>query len=103
LRIAKRLLGALRGLAGLLYAVTIGIFKALEEQSVEALRLEYLELENAFLSLVLGGLMGLHLVPIGLAMELLPELREEVAIMERRHFLGSDVVAEYFSGLGGEW
>ncbi len=70
---------------------------------MEVLRLEYLELENAFLSLVLGGMMGLHLVPMGLSMELLPLLKDEISIMERRHFLGGDVVAEYFAGLGGEW
>ncbi len=101
--ILAALAGAFRELARIAYNLTIGIFRALEEQSIEALRLEYLELENAFLSLVLGGMMGLHLVPLGLAVELLPELKDEVAIMEKRHFLGSDVVAEYFAGLGGEW
>lgn len=87
----------------IVYNLTIGIFKALEDQSIEVLRLQYLELENAFLSLVLGGMMGLHLVPMGLSMELLPHLKDEIRIMEQRHFLGSDVVAEYFAGLGGEW
>ena len=81
----------------------MGIFRALEEQSIEVLRLEYLELENAFLSLVLGGMMGLHLVPMGLSMEILPLVKDEIRIMEQRHFLGSDVVAEYFAGMGGEW
>ncbi len=45
----------------------------------------------------------MHLVPIGLSMELAPLLAEEVKILEKRHFLGGDVLAEYFSELGGEW
>jgi len=92
-----------REVASIVYNLTIGIFRALEEQSIEVLNLEYLELENAFLSLVLGGMMGLHLVPMGLAVELLPDLKDEISIMEKRHFLGGDVVAEYFSSMGGEW
>ncbi len=80
-----------------------GIFKAMEEQSVETLQLQLRELENAFLSLVLGGMVGLPLVPMGLAAELAPLLRDEVRVMEKMHFLGADVLADYFSTLGGEW
>ncbi len=80
-----------------------GLFEAMKQDSVSVLHLEYLEAENAFLSLVIGGLVGLHLVPIGLSMELAPLLAEEVKILEKRHFLGGDVLAEYFSELGGEW
>ena len=80
-----------------------GIFRAMEEQSVETLQLQLRELENAFLSLVLGGMVGLPLVPMGLAAELAPLLRDEVRVMEKMHFLGADVLADYFSTLGGEW
>jgi len=100
---ADRLKSAIRELGRLLYNITLGIFKGIEEQSVEVLRLQYLELENAFLSLVVGGMVGLNAVPLGLAMELLPLLRDEIAIMESRHFLGSDVMADFFSAMGGEW
>ncbi|MCE4599998.1 MAG: hypothetical protein F7C38_00325 [Desulfurococcales archaeon] len=80
-----------------------GIFQAMKQDSVSVLELEYLEAENAFLSLVIGGLVGLHIVPLGLSMELAPLLKDEISIMEKRHFLGSDVLADYFSELGGEW
>ncbi|MEB3851241.1 MAG: hypothetical protein LRS49_01490 [Desulfurococcales archaeon] len=101
-----RLRGALRMAAASLREVAAlfrGLFTALEEQSVETLQLQLREMENAFLSLVLGGMVGLPLVPMGLAAELAPLLREEVRVMERMHFLGADVLADYFSSLGGEW
>ncbi len=100
---ASRLAGLLRELARAAYGLTIGIFKAVHEQGVEALQLQEAELNNAFLSLVLGGMVGLPLAPIGLAAELLPLLKDEVRVMETRHFLGADVLADYFSSMGGEW
>ena len=87
----------------IIHNLTIGIFKGMIEQSVETLQLQLLDLENAFLTLVVGGLVGMPLVPIGIAMELLPSLENELRILEERHFLGSDVLAEYFGTLGGEW
>lgn len=101
--VKKRLVTALRELADIIYNLTIGVFKGIEEQSVEMLRLQYLELENAFLSIVMGGMVGLNAVPMGLAMELLPLLKDEIKIMESRHFLGSDIMADYFAAMGGEW
>ena len=92
-----------KGVAKLLYRLTLGFFEAVHQQSVEALQLQERELENAFLSLVLGGLVGLPLVPIGLAADLVPLLKDEIKILEERHFLGSDVIAQYFGSMGGEW
>jgi len=92
-----------RELLQLLWNLTVGIFRAMEEQSVEVLRLQYLEMENAFLSLVYGGMVGLPLVPMGLAMELAPLVGDELKLLEQRAFLGADVIGDYFSGLGGEW
>ena len=80
-----------------------GINEAIREDSVEVLTLQYLEMENAFLSLVFGGLVGLPLVPLGVAMELAPLIKEEVKIMERKHQQGPDVISDFFSTLGGEW
>lgn len=101
--VRSSLIKAFKELSRIVYNLTIGVFKGIEEQSTEMLRLQYLELENAFLSIVLGGMVGLNAVPIGLAMELLPLLRDEIRIMESRHFLGSDVMADYFAAMGGEW
>jgi hypothetical protein len=81
----------------------LGIFTAFEEESTETLQLQLREMENAFLSLVLGGLVGLPLVPMGLAAELAPLLKDEVRTLEKMHFLRADVLADYFSRLGGEW
>ena len=80
-----------------------GVFQAFREQSVEALEQQRLELENAFLNLVLGGLVGVPLVPTAISKELLPLLAEEIKILEHRAFLGADTYADLFSTLGGEW
>lgn len=99
----KGLKALVKGLASALYKFTLGFFEAAHQQSVEALQLQERELENAFLSLVLGGLVGLPLVPLGLAAELAPLLKDEVKVLEERHFLGPDVIGQYFGGMGGEW
>ncbi len=93
----------LQEIAEIIYNLTVGIFKGMIEQSVETLQIQLLDLENAFLTLVVGGLVGMPLVPIGIAMELMPHLEGELKVLEERHFLGSDVLAEYFGTLGGEW
>ena len=94
---------ALRKLLWGLRELVRGQAESLRQQSVEALRLEYLELENAFLTLVLGSAVGMPLMPLGLSMELLPHLRDELALLERRHALGGDTLAEFFGSMGGEW
>lgn len=76
---------------------------ALVEQSTEALELEMLELEHAFLTLVLGSLVGLPLAPLGLAAELAPLLEDEVRVLYERTWRGGDVISDLFSRLGGEW
>ncbi len=81
----------------------VGMHVALVEQSTEALELEMLELEHAFLTLVLGGLVGLPVAPLGLAAELAPLLEDEVKILYERTWRGGDVVSDLFSRLGGEW
>jgi len=80
-----------------------GIFQAMREQSVETLEQEYLDLEMAFLTMILGGIIGIPLIPGRVARELLPLVADEIKIMEKRAFLGTDVIADYFSTLGGEW
>jgi len=80
-----------------------GIFQAMREQSIETLEQEYLDLEMAFLTMILGGIIGIPLIPGRVARELLPLVTDEIKIMEKRAFLGTDVIAEYFSTLGGEW
>ena len=98
-----RLPSPLHRLLGELGNLLRGQIEGLKQQSVEAIRLEYLELENAFLTLVLGSAVGMPLMPLGLSMELLPLVKEELAVMERRHRLGGDTLAEFFGSLGGEW
>ncbi|MCE4614191.1 MAG: hypothetical protein F7B60_01490 [Desulfurococcales archaeon] len=75
----------------------------MREQSVETLEQEYLDLEMAFLTMILGGIIGIPLIPGRVARELLPLVTDEIKIMEKRAFLGADVIADYFSTLGGEW
>ncbi|ABM80661.1 hypothetical protein [Hyperthermus butylicus] len=85
------------------FAFLKGMGEALIEQSVEALELEYIELEHAFLSMVLGSLVGLPLAPLGIAAELAPYLEKEVHILFDRTWRGSDTIADFFSRFGGEW
>ncbi len=75
----------------------------MREQSVETLEQEYLDLESAFLTMILGGLVGIPIIPSRVARELLPLVADEIRIMEKRAFLGADVIADYFSTMGGEW
>ncbi len=75
----------------------------MSEQSVETLAPESLDLESAFLTMILGGLVGIPIIPGRVARELLPLVADEIKIMEKRAFLGSDVIADYFSTMGGEW
>lgn len=80
-----------------------GMGQALRERSVGVLAFEYLELENAFLSLVFGSLVGLPLLPLGVARELAPLAAKELRVMEERHARGSDVISDLFDALKGEW
>ena len=98
-----RLLGLLARLAREARLLLGGLHQALVEQSVEALELEEAELEHAFLSLVLGSLVGLPLAPMGLAAELAPLLEDEARILFQRTWRGGDVVSDLFSSMGGEW
>ncbi len=80
-----------------------GLGESLVEQSTEALRLEFLELEHAFLSILLGSLVGLPIVPYRISIELLPLVRKEISILIERSRRGGDVISDLFSTLGGEW
>ncbi len=68
--------------------------------AVDMLRLEYDELENAFLTILVGSLAGVPLAPPGIALEVLPLLKDELAVMYERHVLARDALAEY-AALGG--
>jgi hypothetical protein len=81
----------------------VGMNQALIEQRVEALEIEYLELEHAFLTMILGGLVGLPLAPLSVAAELSPHLEKEVNILFNRTWRGADTIADLFSSMGGEW
>jgi len=98
-----RLLDAARRLVRELVSFFKGMGEALVEQSVESLQLEYLELEHTFLTLVLGSLVGLPLAPMGVAVELAPELEKEVKILFERTWRGVNTIADFFSSFGGEW
>lgn len=64
------------------------------EQVIELTRHEARELENVFVLLLMGSLTGLPAPPSFLAVELLPYLEHELAVMNRRAVDASDVLAE---------
>jgi hypothetical protein len=80
-----------------------GFNQAMLEQSVEALEAEYFELENAFLTMLFGPLIGVKTIPALLSLELLEAVKEEVSILESRGFRGEDVLGDLMSSIGGEW
>jgi hypothetical protein len=80
-----------------------GFNQAMLEQSVEALEAEYVELENAFLTMLFGPLIGVKTIPALLSLELLEAVKEEVSILESRGFKGEDVLGDLMSSIGGEW
>ncbi len=99
----SRIKGFFRDITKLVKNATVGFFQGMYEEGVETLNSQYLEMENLFLTLVFGGFVGMPLAPIGISMELMPLLKDEIKLLEERHFLGYDVLANYFSTLGGEW
>lgn len=80
-----------------------GVHQALVEESVSALEGEYLELEYAFLLIVLGPLVGVKTITPLLSLELLDALKGEVGVLASRAYKGEDVIGDLMSALGGEW
>lgn len=80
-----------------------GINQAIIEDSVSALELEHNELEAAFLTMVLGSLVGVTTLSPILSLELLETLKNEIKILESRAARGEDVLGDLMASLGGEW
>ncbi|MEO3993998.1 MAG: hypothetical protein QN229_06830 [Desulfurococcaceae archaeon TW002] len=80
-----------------------GINQAIIEDSVDALELEHNELEAAFLTMVLGSLVGVTTLSPILSLELLEVLKDEIKILENRAARGKDVLGDLMASLGGEW
>ncbi|MCX8184751.1 MAG: hypothetical protein RMI56_00970 [Sulfolobales archaeon] len=78
-----------------------GIREAMIEESVSVLKAEYIELENVFLLIVLGPLVGIKTITPLLSLELLEPLISEIRILESRSVKGEDVLDELVSSLGG--
>ncbi|RUM46930.1 MAG: hypothetical protein DSY37_04135 [Hyperthermus sp.] len=97
------MINKLKDIVKTMLAFAKGMQQALVEQSVETLELELLELQHAFLSIVVGSLAGLPLAPIGLAAELAPLLEDEMKILFERTWRGGDAISDLFSRMGGEW
>lgn len=80
-----------------------GVNQAIVEDSISALELEHNELEAAFLTIVLGSLIGVTTLSPILSLELLEALRNEIKILENRALRGEDVLGDLMASLGGEW
>jgi len=80
-----------------------GVNQAIIEDSVSALELEHNELEAAFLTMVLGPLVGVATLSPILSLELLGALKNEVKVLESRAVRGEDVLGDLMASLGGEW
>ncbi|MEM0046761.1 MAG: hypothetical protein QXR92_05315 [Fervidicoccaceae archaeon] len=80
-----------------------GMNRAVLEDSVSALQLEYSEMLATFVTIVLGPLVGVKTVSPILSMELLEALKDEIKVLESRAVRGDDVLGDLMSSLGGEW
>lgn len=80
-----------------------GVNQAIVEDSISALELEHNELEAAFLTIVLGSLIGVTTLSPILSLELLEALRNEIKVLENRALKGEDVLGDLMASLGGEW
>lgn len=60
------------------------------EKAVDVLEFELKELENIFSLLILGGFVGLPSPPAPIALELLPSMEREIAIMLSRADFAQD-------------
>jgi hypothetical protein len=94
----ERLIGVLREIS----LMVKGFHQAMLEESVGALEAEYVELENAFLTMLFGPLIGIKTAPALLTLELLESVKGEISILESRGYRGEDVLGDLMA-LGGEW
>ena len=99
-RVARLLASAFGVIAGMVREANKTIFDIARGHAVDMLKLEHDELENAFLTILVGSMAGMPLAPPGLAMELLPLVKDELGLMLDRHARSRDLIAEYAS-LGG--
>lgn len=97
------LLSKIRSLLSEFILFIKGLNQAILEQSVEALEAEYIELENAFLTILFGSLIGIKTTPALLSLEILHAVKEEISILESRGIKGEDVLGDLMASLGGEW
>ena len=93
----------LQKLLAVLREALSGLSAAAHEQAVEAIELEAKELETLFYTLLLAPLVGIPLAPLGAALEAAELLGEELPAALNRAALWADVLADYFSSIGGEW
>ncbi|MEM2025098.1 MAG: hypothetical protein QXW94_02270 [Desulfurococcaceae archaeon] len=79
-----------------------GMQKSLVERSVSVLQEEFLELETAFLLMVMGPLAGLKTTTLLFSLELMDALSEEIKVLETRAVRGKDVMSDLIDVLMAE-
>lgn len=80
---------------------TLSTFNALHRQDAAALtEVEVRELENIFALLILGSFVGLPAPPSFLAVELLPFMKRELDVLNRRALDSGDMLGELCGTLG---
>lgn len=96
-RLAREALWIVKGMLREMRKATLGVMIT---SATDMLKLEHDELEAAFLTVILGSLAGMPLAPPGLALELAPLVKDELAVMIERHAFMHDALAEY-AGMAG--
>lgn len=97
------MLGIMKKIVRELAEIFKGVRQAMLENSISALEEEFIELESAYLIMILGPLVGVKTITPLLSLELLETLSSELKILESRAFKGEDTLADLMSSLGGEW
>lgn len=103
MNVSEKLLKIFKNVLRELVNFVKGINQAVVEDSVNALELEHNELEAAFLTMILGPLVGVTTLSPLLSLELLEALRSEIKVLESRATRGEDVIGDLMASLGGEW
>ena len=73
--------------------------EVMRSKAVETIEYEVGELDNIFAILVLGAFIGIPSPPIHITMELLPEMKNEFAIMLEKVSTAHDPLGDLFSVL----
>lgn len=92
----------IREIAKKLTGIFNDLLRAQRDNATGILAFEITEMENIFMLLIMGGLIGLPSPPTIYAIELLPYLENELRVMIARNHLAQDPMGMLMAVIGSE-